>query len=82
MEGCAMEIHIELNEYEIANLIQAMKMVPRTGAWYAAIISKIQTAVEDTGITIESFEGHANIMTPKNVRNHLDIMDLKERHSF
>ena len=78
-----MEINIILTDYEVANLIQGMKMLPRNGEWYGAIICKIQTAIENTGLTAEEFKVKHNAgMTPKSVRKHLEIMEHKEKYNI
>jgi D-mannonate dehydratase len=76
-----MEITIIINEYEIANLVQALKMVPRNGEWYSSIINKVQTAIEASGLSHEQVDWNYNSgMDIKSVRRHLDILEHRGKY--
>lgn len=77
-----MKFTITLELHEVANLLRALKMVPRTGDWYSSIVSKIADSVNESGVTKEDVDKKANLMTPKQVRRHLDLMEFKEKHNM
>lgn len=73
-----MEVSIVISAYEIANLIQALRMVPNNGDWYASLISKInaELAKHDPPLELHHNAG----MDIKNVRRHLDLMEHRKKH--
>jgi hypothetical protein len=75
-----MEINITLSNYEIANLIHAMKFVNDTGDWYQSFLNKLHDGMHEQGI--ENWDMHYNPgMDVKTIRRHLDLMEMKQRHS-
>lgn len=74
-------IDIQLDSYEIANLLLALDYVPKTGEWYDKIVNKIADAMALKGVKIEEFYYKPNSgLNLKSIRRHLELMEYKEKY--
>jgi len=78
-----MKISIDLDAYEIVNLLQALNVVPNNGDWKLSVILKIIDGVENLGWTKEKLQQEymANSgMSIKDMKRHVEILEWKQKH--
>lgn len=77
-----MKFEIELDDYEVINLLHALKFIPNNGNWLSSIKNKINTAVGEKNLTITPNSGidlfcmekHINLLKWKN-KNKKDMFE-------
>lgn len=74
------EITISLDSYEIAHLLEALKMIPKNGDWHNIITRKIQTEMLCLGVNPLEFNYPLNSgMTTTDVKRHIDYIEYKKK---
>ncbi len=78
-----MKIKIELDAYQIINLLQALKVVPNNGQWKVDVIVKIVDAIQAIGWTREKLEEEYSPnsgMDIQDIKRQAEILEWKKRH--
>ena len=78
-----LEISIQLDDYECANLLHLLNFIPNNGEWRNNIINKINDKINE--LPDENKQFNKNVLpnsgiTIKHMKKHIDLLEWKAKH--
>jgi len=78
-----MKILIQLDDYEVANLLHLLNFIPKNGEWRENIINKINYEVDKIPNDNKQFSKNVQPnsgITLEYMKKHIELMAFKEKH--